>query len=91
MDVAHDTINSTRRSGSERSCLLSVGRRCQILFILSLDQPSAPTTCYDGHSKTWLANDGPPHSRALMSYGNSWLKTILMAVGIIKIKVQVGW
>lgn len=35
MDVVHDTINSTRRSGSERSCLLSVGRRCQILKVES--------------------------------------------------------
>lgn len=25
-----------------------------------------------------LANDGPPQSRALMSYGNSWLDKILM-------------
>ncbi|KAJ6815190.1 NADH dehydrogenase subunit 4 [Iris pallida] len=28
------------------------GRRCQILKS-SLDQPSAPTTWYDEHSKTW--------------------------------------
>ena len=27
-----------------------------------------------------LANDGPPHPRALMSYGNSWLETILMVL-----------
>lgn len=27
-----------------------------------------------------LANDGPAHPRALMSYGNSWLETILMVL-----------
>ena len=32
----------------------------QVQVKYSPDQPSAPTTCYDGNS-TDLANDGPPH------------------------------
>ena len=59
----------------------------------SLDQPSAPTTWYDGHSKTWRMMAHPTQERLCHRGTHGWKQSLwfLYPVGIIRMKVQVGW
>lgn len=80
--------NIPRTTGRRAKMNWQTGRRCQILKVESRSANHVVRRALKD-----LANDGPLHPRALMSYGNSWLETILLLLisGKKKKNQSPGW